>query len=91
MQTTTLWTSAVFSTTTMSATTGSMSISSFIVFLPCASSRSLKAGSVQARATIFAPRAGERSSIRSIIARMSPALKTPFSISRLRVAAARCW
>ena len=50
------------------------------------SSRFLKAGSVQARATTLAPSAGERLSIRSTWRRSPAAVSTPFSISSARTA-----
>ena len=51
-----------------------------------ASSRALNAGSVQARATTWAPSAGVRLSMRSMLAAISAAVKTPFSISSSRSA-----
>ena len=55
MQTTTLCTSSVFSTTTMSSPCTPVKPSSAIALVPSANRRALYSGSTQARATTLAP------------------------------------
>jgi hypothetical protein len=59
--------------------------------VPSPSSRALKAGSVQARATTRAPRAGLRASMASTVRRISSAVRIRFSISSSRIAISIRW
>ena len=85
MQTMTLWTVSVFSTTVSFAVPMSMPKSATAA-LPSASRRFLNAGSTQARATISAPREGSQESSVSRPRRICSALKMPLSSSSSRIA-----
>ena len=86
----TLWTAGVFSTTTMWSPSGPPKPSSAIAAVPSASSRCLYPGSIQARATTFAPFSGPISdSYRRVISSMNPSGTSPRSVSSASSAATR--
>lgn len=85
MQTMTLWVVASFSTA-ISFSASMSRPSSRAAADPSSSSRALNSGSVQARATTFAPPAGERASMRAMAAAISSGVVTPFSTSSSRTA-----